>query len=160
MAIKDFELFHGAVLTKLVRNDKRDITLRMIETNKESWSTYKVNDIYLLIKHSLNPVHLTRENGTRWQFTFSKEQLRQLREHNAWAALICGGKNFKDLNIEICLLEPEQILNLLDINAEKNCSIIIKQLRGKSLRVSSSRLDGSDIIVGKNKIDTWIVPGS
>lgn len=37
MAIDEFELFHGVVLTKLVRSD-RPITLRMIETRpREAW---------------------------------------------------------------------------------------------------------------------------
>ena len=56
MSIKDLELLHGAVLTKLVRSDN-PITLRMIETNRnEARSAYTLNDeVILYIKYHKKP---------------------------------------------------------------------------------------------------------
>jgi hypothetical protein len=44
MAIRQFELFHGAVLTKLVRRGQR-VALTMIETSpNDPWAVYTIND--------------------------------------------------------------------------------------------------------------------
>ncbi|EPS49557.1 hypothetical protein CFSAN002368_17135 [Clostridium botulinum A1 str. CFSAN002368] len=44
MAIKEFEFYHGAVLTRILRKDI-PLTLTLIETNTlESWSAYKISD--------------------------------------------------------------------------------------------------------------------
>jgi activator of HSP90 ATPase len=44
MPLREFELFHGGVITKIVRSE-RPVTLRLIETKpEEKWSTYTLND--------------------------------------------------------------------------------------------------------------------
>jgi hypothetical protein len=90
--IKEFELFHGALLTKLVRSEK-PLTLRLIETRMDdSWSTYTINDqVRLLVKHSLNPRKLSRvKNGRAWSFVFSKNQVAQATVDGTYITLICG----------------------------------------------------------------------
>ena len=79
MSIKEFELFHGAVLTKLVRIE-RPITVTLIETQREqTWSVYKVMDGQLFIKHSTSPRPLSRgKGGYSWTFTFSPEHISQI----------------------------------------------------------------------------------
>lgn len=44
MAIKEFELFHGAVLAKLLRSNE-PITLCLIErSERDPWASYRIND--------------------------------------------------------------------------------------------------------------------
>jgi hypothetical protein len=160
MPVREFELFHGAVLTKLVRAD-HPLTLRMIETRpSDAWSTYRINDqVNVLIKHSLNPRSLTREKGKAWQFVFSPEQMRQIRIPSTWGALVCGGKTVGGSEMEVCLLAPEQLAELLDVSSNEPQSVTVKRIEGKGLRAQSPLMK-NDLVVPRNRIDTWVVPGS
>jgi hypothetical protein len=101
MSIQQFELFHGAVLAKLMRSD-RPIALRMIETKDEAWSVYTVNDeVELFIKIRTTANELSREkDGLSWQFVFTPEQVEQIRNlyttKKVAIALVCGRQNIKD----------------------------------------------------------------
>src|SRR5258706_720518 len=77
MSIKEFEFYHGAVLTKIARNDS-PITLRMIETNRVgSWGAYRINDeVVVHVKYSSKPSHYdNRRKVMTWGFTFNQEEL-------------------------------------------------------------------------------------
>ena len=96
MAIREFELFHGAVLTKLVRGE-RPVALRMIETRvSQAWSAYKVNDqLVLYVKHSSKPRKGTRQKKARtWQFTFSPDDISKIAAFGpqtpTYVVLACG----------------------------------------------------------------------
>jgi hypothetical protein len=158
MAVREYELFHGAVLTRLVRND-RPVALRMIETKPgEAWSTYRINDaVNVLIKHSTNPRKLKRNGGgLSWQFVFSQDQLSQLRQHGVWVALVCGAAQAGHL-MEICVIDPGQIAQLIDLASREQQSVTVKYFPGKSLRASSAR---TEIIIPRNRLGTWAIPGS
>lgn len=44
MALREFEFYHGAVITKILRKDM-PVTLTLIETDTDkSWSAYKIAD--------------------------------------------------------------------------------------------------------------------
>ena len=135
--VKEFEIFHGAVLTALVRRDE-PLSLSMIETQpSEAWSTYRINDsANLLVKHSTNRVSRQRNNATVWQFTFSPAQMKQLRKGPAWAALVCGSGNLKH-DMEVCLLSPEELRLLLEIESDQQQSLTIKDVPRQYLRASS-----------------------
>lgn len=155
--IKEFELFHGAVLTALVRRDN-PLTLSMIETKpRESWSTYRVNEaINLLVKHSAAPS--SQKNAVAWSFTFSPAQMEQLCEGPAWAALVCGSKALDD-DMELCLLDPEQLALLLDVASNQQQGMSVKDPGSGQLKVSSRR-HMKGISVPRSRIRTWEVPGS
>jgi hypothetical protein len=161
MPVREFELFHGAVLTKIVRSD-RPMTLRMIETNPgESWSAYTVNgQVTLILKHSTTPRPLKRERGSsRWQFTLSAEQIRQLSGANSWLCLVCGSPRIgKKAPMEVCLLNSNDIERLVDKSSRVQQSILVKYLPGKSLRVSSPKCE--EFVVPRNRLDTLEIPGS
>ncbi|MDD3802752.1 MAG: hypothetical protein PHV45_11240 [Desulfuromonas thiophila] len=164
MSIRVFELFHGAVITKLLRSD-RPVSLRMIETNTaESWSSYVLNaEVKLLITYSTNSRAVTRPTPARaWQFGFSKNQLRQLRKGPdgmpVFAALVCGTKQVSGDKMEICLLDSEQISRVLDLDGEPQ-ALVVKCPNGKGqLRVVKERTE--EFLVPRNRIDQWHVPGS
>jgi hypothetical protein len=77
MSVREFELFHGIALTKIMRSD-RPVTLRMIETNPdEAWAAYRINDeIVLYIKYRTVSRELRRNGGgLAWSFMFGTSEL-------------------------------------------------------------------------------------
>ena len=159
MSIKEFHLFHGALLTQLVRSE-RPLTLRMIETRAtDSWSTYRINnEINLVAKHSLNPRKLARvKGGISWSFVFSKSQMKQVASSDAWAALICGAAKLT-APMGICLLNPDEIRTLLDTSIMDQQSLTVRSEPRKQFRVKSSRAD--ELLVPVGRVQEWDVPGS
>lgn len=161
MSVREFELFHGAALTKLVRTETA-LTLRLIETRPtDSWSTYRVNDeVNILLKHSVRPRSRKRENGAAvWQFVFSPDQMKQVTQAGTWAALVCGAPELGASDMDVCLLDPTQLAQLLDTGRTNQQSLTVKRLPGKSLRVTSVRVS-DEFVVPRNRLDDWAVPGS
>lgn len=162
MGIQQFELFHGAVLAKLVRSD-RPIALRMIETKEEAWAVYTVNDeIELFVKHSTTPRPLAREkDGCTWQFIFTPEQVVQI--HNLGytkkvaIALVCGRQKVKD-DMQIAFIEPDDVQGLIDFSVNTSQSLTVKHLPRKKLRIITDYT--VEKLVAQNALDKWIVPGS
>jgi len=164
VAVREFELFHGAVLAKLVRSD-RPISLRMIETHpSEAWSSYVINDeIRLMIKHCTKQRKLKREPGSvSWTFVFGADQLRQLRPDDSgrsvWAALVGGGRDVKEDAMQICLLDQEEIQQVLDLRATKPASLTVRYVPGKQLRVM--RQHKCAFHVPQGRLEKWEIPGS
>ena len=164
MTIKQFELFHGAVLTKLVRGD-RPITLRMIETRPgEAWAVYTINDaVDLFLKHSTSAKALARElGGFSWQFTFSAEQVSQIHELKAsrqvYVALVCGQSKVRQGKMQICFLCPDELAKLIDSENASAQSITVRFIPGKKLRVYSGHK--VELLVAQNTLDQWDVPGT
>lgn len=161
MAVRELELFHGLVLAKLVRSD-RPITLRMIETSpQEAWSSYIINDqVKLLIKHCARQRKLTRVAGSvSWTFVFGQRQLSQLHpDQEVWAALVGGGTDVKRDTMRICLLDPDQIQSVLNLQAPSSASLTVRYLPGKQLRVMHQHKVA--FYVPQARLDNWIIPGS
>ena len=138
------------------------MTLRMIETKPgESWSAYTLNgEITLILKHSATPRPLKRDRGAfRWQFTLGADQIKQLSAANSWLGLVCGSPRLgRKAPMEVCLLGPDDIDRLIDKSSLAQQSIHVKYLPGKSLRASSPKLD--ELVVPRNRLDTWDIPGS
>lgn len=152
MPLKEYELFHGAVLTRLVRKDK-PVTLRLIETNtSESWSVYRINDVNIFFKHSSNPKDL-KKGGKSWTFPFTDKQLDKINK-STHLALVCGDKDTKSKEMEICFIESSDVSILLSESAK---SITAHVEKNNSFRVSSSAVR-EKIIVSRNAIDNYEVP--
>lgn len=164
MPVREFELFHGAVLAKIVRNEK-PITLRMIETKPSSeWAVYRINDeVTLIIKHSKKarslrqPATATSRTATSWTFVFSSDQLAQVSKGTVWVALVCGQDNVGAGPKEICLLQPDEIDALIPNGPTKQQSVTVRYEPGKSLRALHGQVTK---VVPRNRLDTWQVPGS
>jgi hypothetical protein len=158
MAVREFEMYHGIVLTKLVRSD-RPLSLKMIETRPTNdWSTYIINDrVNVLIKHSLTSNSRKRQDAIVWQFAFSPEQIRQLRAPGTWTALVCGYKSGGTEDMEICLLDPQQIQDLIDVSSAEQQTLTVKRIEGMSLRVKSARVD-KEIKIPRSRLDKWDIP--
>lgn len=162
MSVKEFELFHGVVLTKLVRSD-RPMSLRLIETSaNEAWAAYTINtEVMLFMKHSTKPRVLKREKATSWSFVFSPKDLAKIKEKNnsVYVALVCGLKKVRPDKMEVCFLSPYQLNQLLDVVSPKQQTVTVKAQTRKQLRASSAKME-SEILVPQNALEEWQVPGS
>ena len=163
MAIDEFELFHGVVLTKLLRSE-RPVSLRMIETCPgERWSAYTVNDeVDLFIKHSTTPRAIARGGeGRSWGFVFGLDQLRQMAASKAkggvYVALVGGSRQVKDPQRCVCLLLPDEVNAVLDFSSPSQQALTVKLISGKSLRVYSGGKE--KFKVPQNRLERWDVPG-
>ena len=160
MTIKDFELFHGAVLTRIARQNK-DLTLRMIETQPSSaWGLYRVDDkANLLIKHSKSPERLNG-HGRKWPFTISENQMEQLdlgqmNSSGTHVALVCGDDRLDGDGLTgVCLLDPGQLAKLLTASGAGQQGISVSLRKRKSFRVWSHG-HGAEIVVPRNRLEKW-----
>jgi hypothetical protein len=154
--VRQFELFHGAVLTALLRRD-HPIALSMVETMpSDSWSTYRINDaVNLVVTHSATGTKQRRSNEVVWQFTLSPLQIKQIRDGAAYVALVCGAASIKS-EMEVCLLDPAQIAKLIDVNLTQPQAVSVRA--SSSLKAYSGR-HVKEITVAKNKYRKWEVPG-
>lgn len=166
MAIKEFELFHGAVLVKMLRSD-RPINIKMIETRPDdAWGVYTINDeIELFIKQSTSPRPLSRgKGGYSWTFTFSPEHISQLEQlqtkRQIYVALVCARKTIKrGQRMEICFLKPDEFSQVIDMVAKETQSVTVRYVNGaKKFRVFLNRQE--KLLISLNEIDRWIAPGS
>ena len=162
MSIQQFELFHGAVLAKLMRSD-RPIALRMIETKDEAWSVYTVNDeVELFIKVRTIASELSRErDGLSWQFVFTPEQISQIKNlstsKKVAIALVCGRQNIKD-DMQIAFVEQDDVKDIIDFSVNTSQSLTVKYIPKKKLRVITNYTE--EKLISQNALDKWIVPGS
>lgn len=162
MAIKEFELMHGAVLTKICRNDQ-PIALTLVETRDRERNVYYVNsDTVLYIKHSATP---KQTNGkSRWQFTFQAEHLEDLTEFSQsgtlYIALVCGSENLKG-NMEVCLLYSDELIACLDLTTKVTQWIAVEKEGRNQLRAfgSSNSNNSSQLKIPRNRLDTLKIPG-
>lgn len=161
MAIREFELMHGAVITKLLRSTYPE-SLRLVETQtKEAWSSYTVNDeVNLLISHSKSPRRYDRGNGGQsWQFTLSANQMKQVGSPEngrpVWIALVCTDS--KHIG-EICLLNPAEVSDVLEIDGTQQTLTIRKPAGRGQFRVMKDRREAFKVPL--NRLDNWEPPGA
>jgi hypothetical protein len=151
MKIREFELFHGACLTRLIRRDK-PTTLKLIELDSsQSWSSYKVNDTDIFIKSSSNPRTL-KSGGFAWTFTFSENQINVIA-NGCHLILVCGSKQIKD-HMEICFLEDSIVKKILKKTTK---SITVTLEEGQSFRVKTSAIT-EKLVISRNAIDKFQTP--
>lgn len=167
MTIKKFELYHGAVLTKLTRNDT-PVTLRMIEKDKQdAWCAYLVNDeVNLYIKYGSKPSRCnTRNQSFTWNFTFGDVELQYMRElwqhRSIYLALVCGQQNIQSLVMYIGFIYPFEIDTCLDLNSKTPEQLYVCHLPQRMLRVwGNMNSVKNPLLVANNRLEMWNVPGS
>ena len=162
MPIREIEMMHGAVLAKLCRNDA-PVTVRLIETQDDIRSAYWLNDIVLYIKHSVAPQRRRRGQRERWQFTFTLSHLADLADlvqrAEVYLVLVCAQPKFRG-TMEIALLEPDEWQQCIDLSSSGQQWLAVEAEQRKALRVHGACNGDEKIIVHRNALDTWIVPGS
>lgn len=160
MPIHKFELMHGAVLTKLCRNDQ-PIALSLIETRNEQRAVYWVNDeVVLYIKHSTTPRDTEqRRVSTSWRFTFYPEHIALIAQYRTvtYLALVCARA---DQSGEICLLHPDEIERCLDLNSRETQQWLAVEAEPRQRLRAFGRLNSSEkLVIARDRLDKWQVPG-
>ncbi len=160
MSVHEYELFHGIVLTKIVRSD-RPITLRMIETRpSDEWSVYTLNDqIELFIKYTTAQRSNARDSGGKtWSFGFSLDQVTKIAKlkqtKDLYIALVCGGVNIKKDEMQVCLLLPEEIEEIFNLQEPQNRSITLKSIPSQQYTLFVDRKEWRRKIP-RNRLDNW-----
>ena len=159
MAIKDFELYHGAVLARLLRKDI-STSLKLVETNKDSSSTYIINDNIALYIIYRSPIKTDKH--LRWSFSFNENQLSEINKYSNFKlifALACINKEFKGYYSEICMLEESEIRELIDLDYIVEQRINVYMEKGKSFRVDGTLSKKSKVhTISRNRINNFEIP--
>ena len=165
--VKEFHLLHGIVLTKVLRNNNP--TLRLVENDtSNAWAAYILNDaIIIYVKYSLAGKKTQRVEKTVWKFPFQPSELGKIKElrksHPAYLTLVGGFPSIDDAKrMEICVIEPEEIDNCMDVNSDKAQTITVEVRPGESLRAYGPKnsSDRNKIVVSRNRLDALVIPGS
>ena len=168
MSVHEFELFHGVALAKIMRSDS-SVSLLLTETKPSSvWAAYELNaEIVLYIKHSTTPKRGKRKSKRktyRWLFTFGPPQLEQISniKKPVWVALVCGSPKLGKGPLEVCLLDPSDVTALVDLNSTGSqwARVEFESGTGKRLRAYGSNSAGKPRIIPRNRLETWVIPGS
>lgn len=137
MGISRFEMYHGAVLTQIVRNP--EISLKLIERDsaKHGWGMYSIasgsKDYVIFIKSTSKIYKAKRTQEDYSGFTFAVEHIDKLKQHldkNLLVCLVCYDQN-------ICLLTQSDIEELKLLDSKKSCRIAVYWKYGLELRVIS-----------------------
>jgi len=141
MCVTETELFHGAVLAKIMRG-KPD-ALRLVERDSVERAVYLVEGLpgtpepsSFYVKYSCTPQR-RRDGSAVWAFTFSAAHLRQIREAQergrTFLTLVCGNRNIKDkhLAMELAVVWPDEIDMVLDTASIEGASIRVEKGAGR-----------------------------
>ena len=163
--VKTFHLMHGIVLTRILRNDSP--TLRLVETDKSNaWAMYILNDeVIVYVKYSILPRFTKKEEKTVWNFPFQSSELMKISKEKqkrpVYFALVCGFPAVNEAKkMEVCLLEPSEIEKCIDIISDKSQTITVELIPRASLRAYGSKNPLNKLIISRNKLDEWNIPGS
>jgi hypothetical protein len=168
MAIRDIELFHGVVFTKLLRSD-RPINLKLFEFNSDkSSAAYIVNDeVVLYVKHSKTPKSRQRKNyACAWIFNFSPNHLKEIqgfsKDKHVHMVLVCGDESLKNArDMQVCFLYPMEAAVCIDKNATSTQSITVANVDKGKLRVWGTKNSSSNpLLIEKYRLESWDVPGN
>lgn len=162
MSIKHYQFYHGAVLAKILRLDI-PTSLKLVETSEESWNTYIINDnIALYMKYS--KARKTNKHE-RFKFVFDSKHLDEIRHYisnekiNIKLALICISSEESMKKSEICLIEQEQLIKIIDLNSITDQTINVYVETNKSFRVDGTKSKkNKELTISRNAIDKINIP--
>jgi len=162
MSIQKFEIFHGAVLAKIMRSyGDRPVVLRLVEAHPEEyWSVYTLNDeVHLIVKYRTSANRLSK-GKLSWGFVFSAEELdlikRLQNDKRTYVALV-GGQRSVGETMEVGLLSDEEFMMLVQKSNKSGLSITMRYEPGRQLRIVHNR----KIVykIPRSRLDSWEVPG-
>lgn len=157
MPVRKFELYHGAVLAKIVRGDG---SLTLFERGDDTaWAAYLVNGAVCLYVKTSDQRGADRSGAARFSYTFQPAELRFVAEQIALrgpsgvlAGLVCADK-------EVALVAADELARCVDLGASAAQNVTVLVPSGQSLRVYGP-LNGNvgKITVARNRIDTYDFP--
>lgn len=151
MSLSKFELYHGAVLSQVIRNP--GLSLKLFErTEEHGWGEYEVSDnhhSYRLFIKSTSRVRVGRKDRHYSNFSFSVNDVERLRgvSGNVLLCLVCADE-------EICTLEWEDITALQLVKNREACNVIVSWSSGTELHVKSKHAE-LNYKIPRNKLRTF-----
>ena len=153
MPLSKFELYHGTVLSQIVRS--KGISLKLFERHEQhGWGEYEVSDnhfSYRVMIKSTATVRKTRK-GFSANFTFSAEDINRIRNTpgSILVCLVCADQ-------EICTLEMEDVHALGLLRKVEASNVIVSWSKGSALHVKS-KWEGLKHTIPRNRLKTfsWI----
>ena len=165
MSLTNQDLFHGAVLSRLLHSG--DVAVRLFEKSAGDRCVYLVDGLpaaegstFLYVKYSVTPV--SRGATRTWSFTFAEEHLRHLgrleKEEGVTLILVCGRKDLGNGGppMQLCVLHTADIKSCADLEKDLTASIQVEYEKGCKLRVRSKKLGGTALKISANRIDTLV----
>ena len=156
MSIKHLELFHGAVLSKITRNENNKISL--IEWNEdENRSLYSIetelsNNLSLMIKYHTTPRTSNKNGALSWRFADLSYR------KNCYFCLVCIEAKIIDGDtvMEVCAISPDEVDKLftkeeIDQGDLISCSVSLK--KRESFRVRR-KAKGIELTISRNAVDS------
>lgn len=167
--IKEFELLHGVVLTKLLRTD--GAALRLIETDeKKAWAAYTVNDSAIVyVKYRLTNRETKKDQKKVWNFPINVDEVSRLavlsESKPLWMALVCGLPEIERESIktmQVCLLSPDDIRACISLQNAVSQVITAEYKPNGRLRAygPNNSKEEQKLVIPRNRLDEWVVPGS
>ena len=152
MGLSEFELYHGAVLTQIVRNPS-GVSLKLIERDSEKygWGMYKIGagtKDHILVVKSTTKVTKGRKNYCN--FTFSIGDINLIKKYESkdlLIALVCHDNH-------ICLLTKSDVISLKILESDKPCRISVYCTKGSQLAVKSTFAE-IDHKIGRNSLKSF-----
>lgn len=153
MSISKFELFHGAVLSQIIRSPM--ISIKLLEKSADfEWGAYEISDNLITHKvfvKSCAKVRNGLKNKSYANFSFSEMDILKLRKidtgKNLLVCLVCADK-------EICTLEWEDIDAGRLLFEKTSTNIVVSWTKGSSLRIKC-RGKLLDTTIPRNRLKTF-----
>lgn len=135
-------------------------SLKSVETNKYP-SIYVINGTIALYMTYRSPSNKTK-NYKKWNFSFiraKRQEIKKYMDYDLKFALICINKEFEEYNSDICLLDKDEIMNLLDLDSITDQGISIYLEIGKSFRAHGNMSKTSkELVINRSCIDNIEIP--
>lgn len=153
MSIPKFELYHGVVLSQIIRSPR--ISVKLLEKNSNlEWSAYEITDNEITHKvfvKSTSNVRKGRKEKRYSSFTFSASDIIKLRQiessKNLLVCLVCADN-------EVCTLGWEDIDNMRLLFEKTSTSIIVSWRENTSLHVKC-RGEVLGYTIPRNRLKTF-----
>lgn len=75
-----------------------------------------------------------------------------------WVAMVCGRKSPSDGEMPVCLLDANQVAEIIDFSSSQQSLTVRKPSGKRKLRVFKDRQER--FLVAQSRLDNWDVPGA
>ena len=151
--VRKADFYYGSMLSGLVNNGIAPAIIEPGDSRRIYELTTNKGDFLIYAKYVSAPMPRQRTDAQLWQFSFTSDEIRFIREHSEdrhklYFAFICGQRNFQDS--EIAFLSLDEVKKCLDVDHERpNYRVSIKTVRGsRYLRAYGTGL--ADILNGQD----------
>lgn len=158
MPIREFELYHGVVLTKIVRRGVDSLSL-IERGGNDAWAAYKINaDCVVYVKHASTDSGITKDGAVRYQFTFDVPHINRLRGYETEFGSDCTHVGLVCANSEVAFFSVSDLWQCLQHQPPTRATVRVHIKPKNSLRVLGPLNTATPLIVSRNALDKHAFP--